>query len=121
MKIKRTVDTNTTIWGTSGGVEVEFELTADELRDAFYEQQEIYDRTDMMYYLEEIGQEYLHDIGYKTEFINKLPQYLDDMGAELRRQMDKYDLAWSDARGTAFDIVLQRITSWMEEDEYKEV
>lgn len=100
------------------GKELKFELTPDELRDAFYEQQSIYDHDDMMYYLEE-NRESLIDSGYKKEFVDTLGQYLDEMGYELRRQQDKYDLSWEYARDEALRVVLRRITFLLAEDEYK--
>ena len=86
---------------------MEFKLTSDELRDAFYEQQAIYDRMDMEYYLEE-NEDFLLDKGYSKDCIHKLKEYLDDMGSELRRCMDKYDMSWEYARDEAFRRTVER-------------
>lgn len=102
MKIKRTIYPNG---------EMEFELTADELRDAFYEQQEIYDRDDMMYYLEETRDVLLCN-GYTKDFVDGLSEHLEEMGVELRRQIDKYDVSWEYAREEALQVVLRRIATY---------
>lgn len=113
MKIKRKVNLSNmaakTYGSNSNETELEFELTSDELRNAFYEQQSIYDCEDMMYYMEDEGREWLRTAGYDSEFVNTISQYLDEMGDELRRQMDKYDLSWEYARAEAFQSVLRRV------------
>lgn len=112
MKIKRIIRTNnmtTTVGDTTNEQELEFELTSDELRNAFYEQQAVYDCEDMLYYIEDEGKDWLKTAGYDDKFIDSISLYLDEMGEELRRQIDKYDLSWEYARVEAFQSVLRRI------------
>lgn len=116
MKIKRTISVKTESGGTQN-IEQEFELTANELREAFWEQQEEYDRADMMYYLEDNREDLLEQ--YKRSFVDGLSEYLGGMGAELRRQIDKYDVPWDSARDEAFNVVVRQITATLDEAEYK--
>lgn len=87
--------------------ELEFELTPEELRQAYYEQEAIYDRLDMEHYIEENEESLLYQ-GYSKDYINKLKEYLDDMGSELRRCIDKYDMSWEYARDEAFRRIVER-------------
>lgn len=88
--------------------EFEIELTAEELRQAYYEQQAEFDASDMRYYLEEI-EDFLLDRRISKEKIKKLNSASDELGAELRRQIDKYDMSWVDARSVALSSVAVRL------------
>lgn len=87
--------------------EVEIELTAEERRQAYYEQQAEFDATDMQYYLEEI-EDFLLDKRISKKKIEKLYSMTDELGAELRRNMDKYDMSWEYAREAALQTVVKR-------------
>lgn len=88
--------------------EFEIELTAEELRQAYYEQQAEFDASDMLYYLEEI-MDTLLDRRISREKIKKLNSASYELGAELRRQIDKYDISWVDARPVALSSVAARL------------
>ena len=88
--------------------EFEIELTAEELRQAYYEQQAEFDASDMRYYLEEIG-DFLLDRRISKEKIKKLNSASDELGAELRRQIDKYDMSWEYARPEALRAVAAKL------------
>lgn len=87
--------------------EVEIELTAEERRQAYYEQQAEFDATDMQYYLEEI-EDSLIDKRISKKKIEKLRSMADELGAELRRNIDKYDMSWEYAREAALQTVARR-------------
>lgn len=88
--------------------EFEIELTAEERRQAYYEQQAEFDATDMQYYLEEI-EDSLIDQRMSKEKIKKLYSATDELGAELRRNIDKYDMSWEYARPAALSAVAGRM------------
>ena len=86
--------------------EFEIELTAEELRQAYYEKQAEFDALDMQYYLEEI-EDTLQRMS--KEKIKKLYSMTDELGAELRRIIDKYDMPWEYARPEALRAVARRV------------
>lgn len=88
--------------------EFEIELTAEELRQAYYEQQAEFDALDMQYYLEEI-EDTLLDRRISKEKIKKLYSMTDELGAELRRNIDKDDMSWEYARPEALRAVARRV------------
>lgn len=88
--------------------EFEIELTAEELRQAYYEQQAEFDAFDMRYYLDEIKEDLIEQRMSK-EKIQKLYSASDELGAELRRQIDKYNMSWEDARPVALSSVATRM------------
>lgn len=88
--------------------ELEIGLTAEELRQAYYEQQAKFDALDMEYYLDEIKNDLL-DQRMSKEKIQKLYSVTDELGAELRRNMDKYDMSWEYARPAALGSVAIRL------------
>lgn len=88
--------------------EFEIELTAEELRQAYYEQQAEFDALDMQYYLDEVKDDLIEQRMSK-EKIKKLYSAADELGAELRRNMDKYDMSWEYARPAALGSVAVRL------------
>jgi len=96
MKIKRKID----------GKEFEFELTNDELWNAYEEQQHKYDLDDVdtqfCFYTDE---ELMNTYQKTREEIRKL---YPDIAYEMRRMMDKYDVDMEYARDEAIDYVLLR-------------
>ena len=94
MKIKRTVN----------GQELEFELTAQERWEAYYEQEKIFDTrdcADVIYGMSD--EECLDAYEITVEEFRKLLPY---MGQEKRRLMDKYDMDWIYARDEAISSVI---------------
>lgn len=81
MTIKRTVD----------GKEMEFELTAREMRDAFEEQEHIWDVNSVESYVCSFDDEYYIEIWgiTKEQFAALIP----DIAYRLRRYVNKYDLS----------------------------
>ena len=79
-----------------------FELTATELYNAYKEQQHRFDRNDIEDLIcglsnDEVTESYGVD---KQVFTSKI----DDIANEMRRNIDKYDISWSDAR---YEAVLE--------------
>lgn len=83
-----------------GSAMKEIELTEAELRRAFYEQQRIFDKTDMEYHIEEV-EDWLLDEGFLKENIEMLSDHAEELGEEMRRNMDKYDMDWDSAKDEA--------------------
>lgn len=95
MKINRTID----------GKQVEIELTDDELYDAYLEKEFIFDKQSIEDAIcgwsdQEVLEVYDVD---RTKFLS----LADDMAAEMRRNIDKYEMSWSYARDEAIADVLQ--------------
>lgn len=83
-----------------GSAMKEITLTEAELRRAFYEQQQIFDKTDMEYHIEEV-EDWLLDEGLLKEDIEMLSDHAGELGEEMRRNMDKYDMDWASAKDEA--------------------
>lgn len=99
MTIKRTVN----------GTELEFQLTDDELSNAYFEQQFNFDVQDVRDAV--IGWEdddVIGVYGINTETFMKLS---DEMAIEMRRNIDKYDMDWDYARDEAIRDVVRRNTT----------
>lgn len=95
MKIKRIVN----------GQELEFELTAQERWEAYYEQEKIYDTEDCADMITGLSDEQCLDAYEITaEEFRKLLPY---MAQEKRRLMDKYDMEWTNARDKAVSSVIR--------------
>lgn len=87
---------------------VEIELTAEEWRLAYYEQQHEFDCEDVKGDLEgrvscgedsaEVAKRFLAD-----------PGMISEIAGDKRRNMDKYDMSWEDATRKAVDDALARI------------
>lgn len=84
MKIKR-------VWC---GFNIEFELTEDELYDAYIEQQEAFDRSDCEngFELEYGNEEWFHDVFNNKEVMKKI---IEKMAPVHRKNMDKYDMDYN--------------------------
>lgn len=98
MVIKRTVD----------GKENSFELTERELCDAFFEQQYNFDKEDIKDYF---GQMDYLDGDFEDAFgvsRSKADTLIGEIASEMRRNMDKYDMDWEDARDEAVRSVLAK-------------
>lgn len=82
MKIKRTIN----------GIEMEFELTTNEMRDAYHEQQHKYDVEDVecVFYGMDVAE--ISDI-YDTSWANIEP-LIPEMARRYREYMDEYSDDW---------------------------
>ena len=88
-----------TITRIIGGVPQEFTLSRQEMCDAFYEQQAIFDRQDVEDELNEFSDEDLdYFYGLNRETICSL---VDDMAERMRTYMWKYDMDFYSARDEA--------------------
>jgi len=94
MKIKRTID----------GKEFEFELTPQELYDAFAEQEFQYDLSSVRSYFEDYSDDDLYEEYTMTR--EELEACFEDIAVELRRNMDKYDMSFEYALPTAVSEVV---------------
>ena len=96
MKIKREIN----------GTVHEFELTSNELFEAYYEQEHKFDVDDMEDLICGLENEYVLEVyGVSAERFRELEP---EMAYEKRRLMDKYDMAWNDARDEAVDRILEK-------------
>lgn len=95
MKIRRFVN----------GLVLEFELTAQERLEAYYEQEEIYDTADCADMINGLSNEQCLDAYEITaeEFCKLLPY----MAQEKRRLIDESDMEWTCARDKAVNSVIK--------------
>lgn len=75
------------------------ELTADELYQAYLEQEHKFDVMDIEDILDQLTDEECLDM-YDVEK-SVLIDYVDEIAEKKRRNMDKYDLSWETARDEA--------------------
>ena len=81
------------------GQAVEFELTGGELLEAYFEQEFKGDRLDMQEYISEYDEaDFEEEYGKKP---SDMESELDELAYLLRKNMDKYEMRWSDARDQA--------------------
>lgn len=95
---------------TFGGVEFKLTLSSDELFDAFEEQQFLFDSEDvkdMLYDTDTLG-----EYGITTEDALDM---VDQMAYEMRRNINKYEMGWREARDEAINQVLRTEQSRREE------
>lgn len=95
---------------TFGGVEFKLTLSSDELFDAFEEQQFLFDSEDvkdMLYDIDTLG-----EYGITTEDALGM---VDQMAYEMRRNINKYEMGWREARDEAINQVLSAEQSRREE------
>lgn len=88
-----------------GGKKTEFVLTSDELYDAYREQQYLFDRADIEDQFEVSDEDCVDCWGITRKEAEPL---FDDMAAEMRRNIDKYDMSWEYARPEAIREVIRR-------------
>ena len=89
MKIKREVN----------GQTVEFELTHEEMRDAFFEQQEAFDAQDIEMLVENFSEEdFIEIYGLSPSVVL---ENVEEIGSRMRRNIEKYDMDWESARDEA--------------------
>ena len=94
MKIKRTVN----------GQELEFELTAQERWEAYYEQEKLFDTEDCANVIYEMSDEECFD-AYKIT-VEEFRKLLPYMGQEMRRRLDTYGREWTYARDGAIRAII---------------
>ena len=81
-----------------GGQFAEIELTSHELYQAYIEQEHIFDKNDVENYFEDEDPDFETEYGCsRAEAMEKL----DEIAYEMRRNIDKYDMNWYDAREAA--------------------
>lgn len=94
MQIKRTIN----------GVEHTFALSKDEMRTAYEEQQHLYDLSDIEVYFDCYEEEdFQSEYGMTRAEAEKK---FADIAYEMRRNMDKYEMGWYDAREAAVSEVM---------------
>jgi len=82
----------------------DFDLTSDELYEAFREQEHLFDRADVESYFDDYTDDDLqYDYGIDRE---ELEERFDDMAYEMRRNIDKYEMDWTYARDAAIAEIL---------------
>lgn len=94
MKIKRFVN----------GKEQEFELTADELYEAFREQEHKFDLCDVDDVFNGFDDDELLDMYGRTR--DEIKEKYEDIAYEMRRNIDKYEMSWQYARDAAIAEIL---------------
>ncbi|HAU85700.1 MAG TPA: hypothetical protein DCW90_09395 [Lachnospiraceae bacterium] len=92
---------------------IEIELTDEELRNAYYEQQFLFDREDCRYTLVEI----LTENQMNALIGDKVDEILDLAADKLRRNIDKYEMDFSYARDEAVRDTLNELNIEIEGDE----
>ena len=78
-----------------------FEITSQEMLDAYYEQEFKNDRYDMEEYIHQIEEDdFVETYGRSLADAEK---ELDELAYLLRKNIDKYDMHWTDARDEALE------------------
>lgn len=88
-----------------GGKKTEFVLTSEELYNAYREQQFLFDRADIEDQFEMADEHCVNCWGITKKEAETL---FDDMAAEMRRNIVKYDMSWEYARDDAIREVIRR-------------
>ena len=95
MKIKRTID----------GREVEFELTGEELYQAFVEQELQFDIANVRIFFEDYtNEDFQNEYGMSRQ---EVEGYFEDIACQLRRNINKYDMNFDYALSYAISDVLK--------------
>lgn len=94
MKIKREIS----------GKEFEFELTQQELYNAFAEQEFLFDLASVRFYFEDYSDDDIWEEYGRTR--QELETCFEDIAVLLRRNIDKYDMSFEYALPTAVSKVL---------------
>ena len=84
-----------------------YELTEKEMRDAYYEQEFLYDREGVLYYLDAFDDDELLDMYSKSRA--ELEACADDIAVRLRFDLDEYEMTWADALPAAVKYVLEGV------------
>lgn len=94
------------------GKQVEFELTPSELYLAFEEQQEAFDKEDILMYIDGFDSEDFESYGVSEQAFRHL---VPTMAYLKRRYQDKYDMDWQSARDEAIKDAIYRYKNEQEE------
>lgn len=92
-------------------MEYEFELTSEELRNAYYEQEHLYDIKDVINYISDMSKEEF-DKEFKEYSIKSESELLDNeellskVAYRKREYIDDYGMLWSEAVREALNDVL---------------
>lgn len=97
MKIKRNCG------GAIG--ELTIDLTAEELRAAYYEQEHLFDVEDVRIFLNDMDDEDFADYGVSRL---EMLEHIDDVAGRKRHYIDKYDMGWEAATEEAVRFCLGR-------------
>lgn len=91
---------------TFNNTEYSIKLSPEEMTQAYFEQQNIYDIEDVVSYAETFSNEDLIDLcgGTYSEILSRKEEIADKM----RRYIDKYGMEWSYAREEAVRDVIMR-------------
>lgn len=81
------------------GKKIEIELTAQELLNAYYEQQNNFDCQDVEDWFNEFSDDELKDMYGMTS--EELSAVIPEIAEVMRRKIEKYDMNWYDARDAA--------------------
>ena len=81
------------------GKMVEIKLTGNELYAAYVEQERIYDEADVVAWFDSFDDDELEDMYGMTW--DQIEEKVPDIASEMRRNIDKYDMKWQDARDAA--------------------
>lgn len=87
---------------------LKIELSAQETRETYLEQEFIYDREDIMDELERLAEDEDEPDICGMPFADITDRMIDDMACEKRRQMDKYGVDWDYARDEAIGMIVKR-------------
>ena len=97
MKIKRIID----------GKEYSFELTSEEMRNAYYEQQHFFDTEDVRSYISDMPEEFKeYSIQKESEILDN-EELLSRIAYRKRKYVDDYGMLWSVAVHEALKDVLR--------------
>jgi len=89
---------------------IEIELTAEERRQAYYEQEHEYDCKDVKGDLEGRVAGGEDSAKFAQQFLDD-PDMISEIARDKRRNMDKYDMSWEAATQEAVDDALARVMS----------
>ncbi|MGN0476722.1 MAG: hypothetical protein ACI4HM_05205 [Ruminococcus sp.] len=98
MRIKRKIE----------GKEYEFELTSEELRNAYYEKEHFYDTEDVKNYISNMSKEEFKGYSIKAESeILDNEELLSKIAYRKRKYVDEVGMLWSEATREALRDVLR--------------
>ena len=98
MKIKRKIN----------GKEYEFELTCEELRNAYYEKERFYDTEDVKNYISNMSKEEFKEYSIKEESeLLDNEELLSKIAYRKRKYIEEFGMIWSEATREALRDVLR--------------
>jgi len=97
-----------TITRVIDGVEHKIQLTEQEMTFAYFEQQFEFDRQDIADELNSYNKDSDFEDIYECT-LSEMTAHIDEAAAEMRRNIDKYEMGWYDARELAISDVAAQI------------